>query len=234
MMVIGEGSSRAQAAALRQIAEALAGVADEPGALWVVGAPRASDWPTIATWNGEVHALVTPGCLYQDALIERADTRLCFGSDEALLTDAQIMGSIEVPRIDTVSATAPPPLGTPLGDVWKRRLEGRRALPETCGVAWVGGAGSAAMADASDAWARGRAVIAYGEEAMRPLAPGAALPALTALEVDEATSFLDECPAIARALARAGIRGRSRLPTPEEAALSLVDAVRLGSLAGSG
>jgi hypothetical protein len=77
------------------------------------------------------------------------------------------------------------------------------------GVAWVGGHGPTALAEAAEAWAEGRAVVMLpgsGRHAM--LSAGGALPARTGLEVIEATRLLCAARPLTMALAE---RGRRRL-----------------------
>jgi hypothetical protein len=87
------------------------------------------------------------------------------------------------------------------------------------GVAWVGGRGASALAEALEAWAAGRAVVALpGTPRHDLLHRGRALRAETILETVEATRFLRANPPLARAL---GTRGRevarSLLPAAEAA-----------------
>ena len=235
MIVAGRGGSRALDSALDAIAAALGSLDDrDPDEMWVVGAPRARDWERVSGWDGSVSALIVPDGLYAPALARRARRAWCFEPDAERFPRAAV-GEVPLPRVSVTGPVAPPALGTPLGDLWRRRLLGGRRLPESCGVTWIEGRGSAAVAAASAAWTRGRAVVALigGGPQPRPLDRGAAILARSALEVDEATSFFAESPAVAQALAAEGRRLTAAMPSPEDVARALVQAAGLGASAGS-
>ena len=80
------------------------------------------------------------------------------------------------------------------------------------GVAWVGGRGATAAAEALEAWAAGRAVVTLpGTPSHDLLRQGGALRTETILEVIEATTYLMSTPALARVL---GTRGRQVAQSP--------------------
>jgi hypothetical protein len=96
------------------------------------------------------------------------------------------------------------------------------------GVAWVGGRGATALAEALEAWAAGRAVVALpGTPRHDLLRRGRALCADTMLEVLEATRFLRANPPLARALGARGRETARSLPSVADVAAALAEGAEL-------
>lgn len=229
MIITGKGGSPPLDAALAAVADALSGDERIEGEMWVVGTPGAGDWGRIVDWDGPLRALLVPHGLYRAPLMRRANECFCFSPDAERIGRG-VAAEVTVPGIGHAGALAPPARGTPLGDVWWRRLQGLRGLPASCGVSWVDGRGSAAVAAACTAWAKNRAVVLLSTGSPPPpLDRGTALIARSALEVDEATSFVEESPPVARALASEGRRALAVMPSPADVAESLIQARTLGA-----
>jgi hypothetical protein len=113
-----------------------------------------------------------------------------------------------------------------LVELW--RTEVGEVPAEGPGVAWVGGGGSNALAEAADAWARGRAVVTLpGSERHGMLSAGGALPARAGLELIEATRLLCAARPLTRALAQRGRRRVSELDPVEVVAERFFEAAIL-------
>lgn len=222
MIVRGEGGSPALDHLLGALADAVAAREDlRPDELWVLGTPRARDWPGVVGWEGAIHALLVPHGAYHALLAERSDRAACFAADAARL-GGDIATTLPVPApVRAVAATAAP-AGTPLGEVGRRRSE-RGSPPERAGVVWVNSDGAAAVADAASGWHDGRAVVVLTRGPLPALlGEGAVVGVHSALEADEATSFLEESPPIVDALARAGSRRLRAMPSAVDVATAFV------------
>jgi hypothetical protein len=113
-----------------------------------------------------------------------------------------------------------------LREAWERH--GRAPAPTHPGVAWVSGRGLAPLAEALEAWAAGRAVVALPDVPRHDLLRrGRALYAASPLEVVEATRFLLGAPALAQALGARGREVAAGLPSAPEVALRLLEGAEL-------
>lgn len=115
-----------------------------------------------------------------------------------------------------------------LAAVW--RAEHGELPADGPGVAWVGGAGAAPLAEAAEAWAAGRAVIALpGTSRHEMLSRGGALFAHTSLEVLEATRFLVSARPLAVTLAARGRSALERMAALDEVTRRFAEALILAT-----
>ena len=151
-------------------------------------------------------------------------------------------------RVDTVpicltGLPAPPPAEPGFGldaaavDPKVRGLllrEVGHVLPDAPGIRWIGGIGSAPIADALEAWAQGRAIVALpGTPRHRVLVRGGVLFASSALHVIEATRFMLGTSALTRTLAARGGAVAASFPSLETVAGRLLEALLLAQTATS-
>jgi hypothetical protein len=112
-----------------------------------------------------------------------------------------------------------------LAAAWRAGRDPGRGGP---GVAWVGGRGATALAEALEAWAAGRAVVALpGTPHHDLLRRGRVLRADTILEALEATRFLRANPPLARSLGTRGRETARALPSAADVAMALAEGAEL-------
>jgi hypothetical protein len=113
-----------------------------------------------------------------------------------------------------------------LKEAWARH--GRVPARPRSGVAWISGRGLAPLAEALEAWAAGRAVVALPDVPRHDLLRrGRALHASSPLEAIEATRYLLTAPALAQALGARGREVAASLPAARRVALRLLEGVEL-------
>ncbi|GEM_PF-3675566 len=103
------------------------------------------------------------------------------------------------------------------------------------GVTWIRGTGSVPVARAVVAWAEGRAVVALPGTMRHPLLrAGGVLQAESPLDAIEATTFVRQNAALVSALSARGRAASTTLPTREQAAERLREAIVLVASGGPG
>lgn len=164
------------------------------------------------------------------ALVAAADAVVVLDPVEAVtLADA-------VDGLPVIAAGLPRPPAAPEGrGLWLGEVAGpalraawrahEAESPDAAGVAWVGGAGAGALAQAMEAWAAGRAVVTLpGAPRHELLRRGGALRAESVAEVLEATSYLLRNAALTRVLGERGREVMRRQPSPRQVAWAIVEA----------
>ncbi|MGE0026121.1 MAG: hypothetical protein AB7O78_07585 [Thermoleophilia bacterium] len=231
-VVAAEGLPRALAAALAQVADALDhdALAAAGIGLLALGAddPLLPGPPPLPEGRVAVLAACGPSAPgpWAHALAARADAA-------AVLTraDAAVLG-VDAPVVGLPRPEAAPPGrglsadGAPPGALTALTEVHGPVAPDAPGVAWVWGAGSAAVAAAARAWAEGRAVVALpGTAADALLRAGGALRAHGLLEAAEATAMVLASAPLAHALAHRGAAALDALPPAAEVARRVTEAL---------
>jgi hypothetical protein len=234
--------------ALRRAAERVIGLAASWGALDPAGPGEAllvgADDPNLAAGRDAGPLVLLPAvgparpARWAAALVASADAVALLDPAEALA-----LGAVLRDRSVLLVGLTPPAAGPEergvqaMGAPASARaawLAEEGAFPDDGpGVRWIWGRGAAPLAAAAEAWTAGRAVVALpGTIDHELLRRGGALRADTPLEALEATRYVRSAPPLAGALAARGRAALSLLPTPEESAVRLCEAVEVGRAEG--
>ena len=163
------------------------------------------------------------------ALVAAADAVILLDVCEATDLDE----ALEQRLVVVAGLPAPPPTtegrglyqgdaaGPGLVAAWREHGSGGSEGP---GVAWAGGRGASALAEALEAWAAGCAVVALpGTPRHALLREGGVLHAETVAEVVEATGYLLSNPPLVRVIGGRGRLLAARQPSAREVALRMLE-----------
>lgn len=231
-VVVGRGLPPALQRVAERVAAGLAGVAGVEGTV-AIGA----DDSLLPGPDSVRPLIVVPACgpgaptPWGEALVRAADAVALFDPVEVHDLRPALAGRPLV----IVGLPAPDPRDTEVGvnhgrapedlrQAWRRHA----GTPASVGVAWISGRGLTPLAEALEAWAAGRAVVALPAVRRHDLLrEGRVLHASSPLEALEATRFLLANPALAASLGARGREAAARLPAARTVALSLLEAVEL-------
>jgi len=200
----------------------------------VVGSPGPQDWGTIGEMERFVAVLgaETPGGAYFHDVVHRAEVVCALES-----ADLGSVVGLDVPSVVT-GLPRPPSKPAPEAEAEADRycamirdgLASAEDPADTSTIAIVAGRGAMLAARAVAAWQSGRAVAALTDAPVpEALSGGGALVAQQVLVAYEAADLLSRAAPLRRSLARQGQRSMERMPTVDEVATRILEAIALAS-----